>query len=110
MENVKYGKPNKLGMVPIIPHKLKGIKKGDNRFLWYKGDIRKVTVTSTYDQPDTKGICIDYELKGSSGNLWVNINELFINAKDCFEDHVKKVKGKHKKEIEKLDKFAEGFK
>jgi len=93
-------------MKPIPEDKIDGIKKGDWRYLWYKGDVRKVEVKSTYNEPNGEGICVDYELKTCCGNLWVNINKLFLTEQECIETHISNLKSKYNKTIANLNTQA----
>jgi len=96
----KYGKPNQFGMVPILPDKLKDLKKGDKRFIWYKGDVREVEVRNTYNHKN--GICIYYSTKTTCGTDWVDKSRLFISKEKCVKEHLRQVQDKQKKEIKKI--------
>jgi len=89
-------------MRPIPEDKMEEIKKGDLRYLWYKGAVRKVRVLSTYDQPDSDGICVDYKTKTTSGTTWVNINKLFFTEEECLQNHISNLQKKYDKTIANL--------
>ena len=87
---------------PIPEDKIVGINKGDIRYLWYKGDVRKVVVKATYNH-HKQGICVDYELKTVCGNLWVDIDKLFLSRKECVKDHISFLENKHIEMTKKCD-------
>jgi len=90
------------GFVAIPFDVIPDTKKGDKRFMWYKGKIIEVEVESTYDRPNGKGICVHYALKTCCGTMWVNINKLFVIKEECLEQHIEEVEQKHKKEMDKI--------
>ena len=91
-----------MGFVAIPFDVIPDTKKGDKRFLWYRGDAREVEVESTYDRPKGKGICIHYNLKTCCGTMWVNIYKLFHTREECLENHAEEVRKRHKKELDNL--------
>ena len=71
----------------ISQDKIEGINKGDIRYFWYKGDVREVIVKAIYNH-QKQGICVDYKLKIMHGNLWVDIEKLFLTKKECIAEHI----------------------
>jgi len=96
-----------LGLTPIQTDTIKGIKKGDKRFIWLKGAVREVEVKSTYNHKD--GICIQYETTRIRGSTWVDISQLFMTAKECINYHISAVKMKQAKTLAKLQDQAKEF-
>ena len=83
---------------------MKEIKKGDLRWIWFKGNVIQVKVLSTYNHKN--GICIKYETKTTCGSHWVDISQLFTDKEKCIKDHLDKVNIKHNKQLKNImEKF-----
>ena len=88
------------GIRAIPEDDMKEIKKGDLKWIWFKGNAIQVKVLSTYNHKN--GICIEYETKTTCGSHWVDISQLFDDREKCITDHLNKVKVKHDIEINNI--------